>query len=46
MLADADVFRREPKKAALLTKQRRELAAALEKAEEDWLALSVETESA
>ena len=33
-------------KARELTKQRRELAAALEKAEGDWLSVSVETESA
>ena len=45
-LANPDAFRRDAAKAGELTKQRRELVAALEKAEEDWLALSVETESA
>ena len=43
-LADPNAFRRDAVKAGELTKQRRELVAALEKAEEDWLAMSVETE--
>ena len=39
-LADRDIFVQNPARAAVLVKQRRELAAALEKAEEDWLRLS------
>jgi ATP-binding cassette subfamily F protein 3 len=45
-LGDPDLFRREPEKAGDLARQRRELAAALEKSEDEWLALSAETESA
>lgn len=45
-LADPDLFLRGGAKAQDLGRQRRDLAAAIEKAEEEWLALSVETESA
>lgn len=45
-LASPDAFRRDSAKAGELTKQRRELAAALDKVEGEWLALSAETESA
>ena len=45
-LGDPDLFRRDKVKARQLAQQRRDLAAALEKAEEEWLALSTEAESA
>ncbi len=45
-LADGSAFLRDPQKAAALANQRGELAAALASAEEEWLALSVEAESA
>ncbi|HMN73666.1 MAG TPA: ABC-F family ATP-binding cassette domain-containing protein [Rhodoblastus sp.] len=46
MLADGTAFTRDPQKAAALATQRGELSAALAAAEEEWLALSVEAESA
>ena len=45
-LADGTAFAKDPQKAAALASQRGELSAALAAAEEEWLALSVEAESA
>ena len=45
-LADGSAFTKDPQKAAALVRQRDELAAALAAAEEEWLALSVEAETA
>ena len=45
-LADGSAFVKDPQKAAALAAQRGELSAALAAAEEEWLALSVEAESA
>ena len=45
-LADGSAFTKDPQKAAALANQRGELAAALAAAEEEWLALSVEAETA
>ena len=45
-LADGTAFTKDPQKAAALANQRGELAAALAAAEEEWLALSVEAETA
>ncbi len=45
-LADGSAFIKDPQKAAALANQRGELTAALAAAEEEWLALSVEAESA
>ncbi|MFT4097013.1 MAG: ABC-F family ATP-binding cassette domain-containing protein [Rhodoblastus sp.] len=45
-LADGSAFTKDPQKAAALAAQRGELSAALAAAEEEWLALSVEAESA
>ena len=46
MLADGEIFARDAKKAGELAQQRADLADALHKAEEEWLALSSEAESA
>jgi len=45
-LGDGSAFMTDPQKAAALANQRGELEAALAAAEEEWLALSVEAESA
>jgi len=45
-LADGSAFATDPQKATALASQRGELAAALAAAEEEWLALSMEAESA
>ncbi|MFO1134742.1 MAG: ABC-F family ATP-binding cassette domain-containing protein [Rhodoblastus sp.] len=45
-LGDGSAFTKDPQKAAALANQRGELASALAAAEEEWLALSVEAESA
>jgi ATP-binding cassette subfamily F protein 3 len=45
-LADGSAFRRDPAKAAELSRMRAEAAEALGAAEEEWLALSAELESA
>ena len=45
-LADGTAFTKDPQKAAALANQRGELAAALAAAEDEWLALSAEAESA
>jgi ATP-binding cassette subfamily F protein 3 len=45
-LATSDVYVREPARAALLAKERADAAAALARAEDDWLASSGEYESA
>jgi len=45
-LADGSAFTKDPQKAAALATQRGELSAALAAAEEEWLALSVDAESA
>src|SRR4051812_1943600 len=45
-LADGSAFRRDPAKAAELAKRRAEAAEALGAAEEEWLALSAELETA
>ena len=45
-LADPDMFAGNKARAAELAKQRRDLAAALEKAEHQWMTLSAEAESA
>ncbi len=45
-LGDGSAFAKDPQKAAALASQRGELASALAAAEEEWLALSMEAESA
>ena len=45
-LSDAGLFKREPNKAALLSRQRSDLERALMAAEEEWLLLTTETEAA
>jgi len=46
LLADGQAFTRDPKRAAELAQQRSDLGAALATAEDEWLALSTEAESA
>lgn len=46
MLGDGSAFVKEPQKAAQLASQRSDLAAALASAEDEWLTLSAEAESA
>ena len=46
MLGNGAAFARDPEKALTLSRQRADLAAALEAAEEEWLELSAELESA
>ena len=45
-LADGEAFRRDPTKAAELSRMRAEAAEALAAAEEEWLSLSAELEGA
>ena len=45
-LADAGLFKREPNKAAMLSRQRGELERALVAAEDEWLDLTSQTEAA